>query len=182
MTFEEQQEFKILSALKDKDHVLIGDLDDMFENKMAGGMFAVINRLEHNGLIKRSEYLVGDIKSGVRNQGFSITKTGEYKIIALQKINRTKCIKEVAFWILFAASVTSAVYSILSYYFSDKTSSQPLQKSETRQEQPVVALPQTKRFDSIMETHAYPDSVSNGKNVTKKLDTAALRHNPKQLK
>ncbi len=85
-----------------------------------------------------------------------------------------------AFWILFGASIISAVYAVLGYYFIGEPNSQTLQKKEILQEQQVTTLPQTKIPDSISGLQIYSDTLTNEKNDTNYSDTAALRHNPKK--
>lgn len=133
MDSTERHIYKVLKKLKKSNTEKFRDFQ--FKNLVGedlGNSFDFIKlTMTNKGLIEDAVYM----EDNMRTHLISITKLGEQVYGELRNKNTWGIIKEIAFWLLFIASIVSAVYGILSYYKSDDTKNQQLQKKDLLQEQ-----------------------------------------------
>lgn len=166
MTHEENIQFKILDKISNVDTTLFSAVE---YNKLVSGIEGaatrgyIFQKMKTNGYVT---YEGGYINPKYPDRDYTewkvaITDVGLSAYRDFKKRSRNETIKKIAFWVLFAASIVSAVYGVLSYYSNDKTNSQSKQKVNIAQDSPTINLPQKQTPDTIAVHLA--DSIGNPK-------------------
>jgi hypothetical protein len=158
MTFEEKQEFKILSLLKGrKERMLTGEIENILNTEMGGGIRTILHDLTERGFIDKADYV---IEGGGTNPGYIINKIGEKKFISLKNKKINRIVAGIIVWGTFFAAIISA-FGVFYTTCNDNRRYSTIESQDTlmkKKEQPTLIQPQTTKPDS---TSGYPKSLDS---------------------
>ena len=171
MTFDEQQEFKVLSLLKGKsEYMLIGEIKNALNEEMGGGLWAVLHRLTEGGFIDSHSYTIGDPKQGASNPGYTINKFGERKLISINKNENNIKIRKGVYWGTFIAAIISAagVFFTCNGNSESKSTTESPYIPTKEKEQSTLTQPHTTISDSTLGSPKSHVSLPKTKNDSAK--------------
>ena len=172
MTLDEQHDFLILERLlPTKDTRLSREQNYDLTKEITGNSHEYLKAsLLQKGYLQDGDNYVDEERpkysDGRYNTVYRIflTDIGVKAYYDLKKKRRNEIIQKIAFWILFVASVISAVYAVATYYASDAT--------KPPQSQTPMLLPQQPTTDTNKRLQQ-PDrhDTTNPKKIVQYIDT-----------
>jgi len=175
MTFEEQQEYKVLcEMIKTKGtQILIPEYNLLTKNITGDSEYFIKERLIKKGyLIERKVYnekISAELHQNYRYEDrISITNLGEEAYNNFKKRKKIETVQIFAFWILFVAAIVSAVYAVLTFYSDASTKNQQSPTTTLH-----IKKPKTDTYRRV-KPHTRPDT-TNPKRKVSLIDTAKTK-------
>ncbi len=172
MTLEEQQEYLILEKMLPTkgSNLLLHQYFNLTESISGDSGSFIKDNLIKKGYLQEGNFINPElpltlhITSRTEIKIF-ITDIGEKAYYSLRKKKRNELIQKIAFWILFVASVVSAIYAVLTYYADASTKNQKSQ-TPTLMTEPIKTDTSKKSMQTVQL-----DTTNQKKNVSYKIDT-----------